>query len=102
MALGHYANNGSTNSANSVSIGFVAGGGSNGAGNVAIGSNAGKQVTGNNNISLGNTAGTVLNNNVYTSESILLGTGARVTGSTSSKSINSVIAIGKGADGSAT
>ena len=102
VALGHYANNGSTNSANSVSIGFVAGGGSNGAGNVAIGSNAGKQVTGNNNISLGNTAGTVLNNNVYTSESILLGTGARVTGSTSSKSINSVIAIGKGAEGSAT
>ena len=102
VALGHYANNGSTNSANSVSIGFVAGGGSNGAGNVAIGSNAGKQVTGNNNISLGNTAGTVLNNNVYTSESILLGTDARVTGSTSSKSINSVIAIGKGAEGSAT
>ena len=102
VALGHYANNGSTNSANSVSIGFVAGGGSNGAGNVAIGSNAGKQVTGNNNISLGNTAGTVLNNNVYTSESILLGTNARVTGSTSSKSVNSVIAIGKGAEGSAT
>ena len=102
VSLGHYANNGSTNSTNSVSIGFVAGGGSNGAGNVAIGSNAGKQVTGNNNISLGNTAGTVLNNNVYTSESILLGTGARVTGSTSSKSINSVIAIGKGAEGSAT
>ena len=102
VALGHYANNGSTNSANSVSIGFVAGGGSNGASNVAIGSNAGKQVTGNNNISLGNTAGTVLNNNVYTSESILLGTNARVTGSTSSKSVNSVIAIGKGAEGSAT
>ena len=102
VSLGHYANNGSTNSANSVSIGFVAGGGSNGAGNVAIGSNAGKQVTGNNNISLGNTAGTVLNNNVYTSESILLGTNARVTGSTASKSINSVIAIGKGAEGSAT
>ena len=102
VALGHYANNGSTNSANSVSIGFVAGGGSNGASNVAIGSNAGKQVTGNNNISLGNTAGTVLNNNVYASESILLGTNARVTGSTSSKSVNSVIAIGKGAEGSAT
>ena len=102
VALGHYANNGSTNSANSVSIGFVAGGGSNGASNVAIGTNAGKQVTGNNNISLGNLAGTVLNNNVYTSESIVLGTNARVTGSTSSKSVNSVIAIGKGAEGSAT
>ena len=102
VALGHYANNGSTNSANSVSIGFVAGGGSNGASNVAIGTNAGKQITGNNNISLGNTAGTVTNNNVYTSESILLGTEARVTGSTSSKSVNNVIAIGKSAEGSAT
>ncbi|MDU5010346.1 MAG: ESPR-type extended signal peptide-containing protein [Haemophilus parainfluenzae] len=102
VALGHYANNGSINSANSISIGWVAGGSSNGASNVAIGTNAGKQITGNNNISLGNTAGTVTNNNVYTSESILLGTEARVKGSTSSKSINSVIAIGKGAEGSAT
>ena len=102
VALGHYANNGSTNSTNSISIGWVAGGSSNGASNVAIGTNAGKQVTGNNNISLGNTAGTVNNANVYTSESILLGTEARVKGSTSSKSVNSVIAIGKGAEGSAT
>ncbi|MEZ7541155.1 ESPR-type extended signal peptide-containing protein [Veillonella rogosae] len=102
VALGHYANNGSINSANSISIGWVAGGSSNGASNVAIGTNAGKQITGNNNISLGNTAGTVTNNNVYTSESILLGTEARVKGSTSSKSVNNVIAIGKGAEGSAT
>ena len=102
VALGHYANNGSTNSTNSISIGWVAGGSSNGASNVAIGTNAGKQVTGNNNISLGNTAGTVNNANVYTSESILLGTEARVKGSTASKSINGVIAIGKGAEGSAT
>ena len=102
VALGHYANNGSTNSTNSISIGWVAGGSSNGASNVAIGTNAGKQVTGNNNISLGNTAGTVNNANVYTSESILLGTEARVKGSTASKSVNSVIAIGKGAEGSAT
>ena len=102
VALGHYANNGSINSANSISIGWVAGGSSNGASNVAIGTNAGKQITGNNNISLGNTAGTVTNNNVYTSESILLGTEARVKGSTSSKSVNNVIAIGKSAEGSAT
>ena len=102
VALGHYANNGSTNSTNSISIGWVAGGSSNGASNVAIGTNAGKQVTGNNNISLGNTAGTVNNANVYTSESILLGTEARVKGSTASKSVNSVIAIGRGAEGSAT
>ena len=101
VALGHYANNGSINSANSISIGWVAGGSSNGASNVAIGTNAGKQITGNNNISLGNTAGTVTNNNVYTSESILLGTEARVKGSTSSKSVNNVIAIGKSAEGSA-
>ena len=101
VALGHYANNGSINSTNSISIGWVAGGSSNGASNVAIGTNAGKQITGNNNISLGNTAGTVTNNNVYTSESILLGTEARVKGSTSSKSVNNVIAIGKGAEGSA-
>ena len=102
VSLGHYANNGSTNSTNSISIGWVAGGSSNGASNVAIGTNAGRQVTGNNNISLGNTAGTVNNANVYTSESILLGTEARVKGSTASKSVNSVIAIGKGAEGSAT
>ena len=102
VALGHYANNGSINSTNSISIGWTAGGSSNGASNVAIGTNAGKQITGNNNISLGNTAGTVTNNNVYTSESILLGTEARVKGSTSSKSVNNVIAIGKGAEGSAT
>ena len=102
VALGHYANNGSINSTNSISIGWVAGGSSNGASNVAIGTNAGKQVTGNNNISLGNTAGTVNNANVYTSESILLGTEARVKGSTASKSVNNVIAIGKGAEGSAT
>ena len=101
VALGHYANNGSINSANSISIGWTAGGNSNGASNVAIGTNAGKQITGNNNISLGNTAGTVTNNNVYTSESILLGTEARVKGSTSSKSVNNVIAIGKSAEGSA-
>ena len=101
VALGHYANNGSINSANSISIGWVAGGSSNGASNVAIGTNAGKQITGNNNISLGNTAGTVNNANVYTSESILLGTEARVKGSTSSKSVNNVIAIGKSAEGSA-
>ena len=101
VALGHYANNGSINSANSISIGWTAGGSSNGASNVAIGTNAGKQITGNNNISLGNTAGTVTNNNVYTSESILLGTEARVKGSTSSKSVNNVIAIGKSAEGSA-
>ena len=102
VALGHYANNGSTNSTNSISIGWVAGGSSNGASNVAIGTNAGRQVTGNNNISLGNTAGTVNNTNVYTTDSILLGTEARVKGSTASKSVNSVIAIGKGAEGSAT
>ena len=101
VALGHYANNGSINSTNSISIGWTAGGSSNGASNVAIGTNAGKQITGNNNISLGNTAGTVTNNNVYTSESILLGTEARVKGSTSSKSVNNVIAIGKSAEGSA-
>ena len=102
VALGHYANNGSTNSTNSISIGWVAGGSSNGASNVAIGTNAGRQVIGNNNISLGNTAGTVNNTNVYTTDSILLGTEARVKGSTASKSVNSVIAIGKGAEGSAT
>ena len=102
VSLGHYANNGSTNSTNSISIGWVAGGSSNGASNVAIGTNAGRQVTGNNNISLGNTAGTVNNTNVYTTDSILLGTEARVKGSTASKSVNSVIAIGKGAEGSAT
>ena len=101
VALGHYANNGSINSTNSISIGWTAGGTSNGASNVAIGTNAGKQITGNNNISLGTTAGTVTNNNVYTSESILLGTEARVKGSTSSKSVNNVIAIGKSAEGSA-
>ena len=102
VALGYQANNGSTNSTNSVSIGWAAGGASNGASNVAIGTAAGRQITGSNNISLGNTAGTVNNNNVYTSESILLGTEARVKGSTASKSVNSVIAIGKGAEGSAT
>ena len=102
VALGYQANNGSTNSTNSVSIGWAAGGASNGASNVAIGTAAGRQITGSNNISLGNTAGTVNNNNVYTSESILLGTEARVKGSTASKSVNSVIAIGKDAEGSAT
>ena len=101
VALGHYANNGATNSAYGINIGFVAGGGSNGTSNVAIGTNAGKQVTGSNNISVGTTAGTVLYNNVYTNESILLGTEAQVKGSTASKPINSVIAIGKGANGSA-
>ena len=102
VALGYQANNGSTNSTNSVSIGWAAGGASNGTSNIGIGTAAGRQITGNNNISLGNNAGTVNNNNVYTSESILLGTEARVKGSTASKSVNSVIAIGKGAEGSAT
>ena len=101
ISLGYQANNGASNNANSVSIGWAAGMQSNGASNVGVGSGAGRQIVGNNNVSIGNGAGNIANNNMYTSDSIMLGTQARAINGTASKAVSSVIAIGKGASGGA-
>ena len=102
ISLGYQANNGASNNANGVAIGWAAGMQSNGLNNVGVGTNAGRQVIGNNNTSLGNGAGNIANTKIYTSESIMLGTGAKVVGSSATKSIDNVIAIGKNTNGSAS
>ena len=102
ISLGYQANNGSTNNNQGVAIGWAAGMQSNGLNNVGVGTNAGRQVIGNNNTSLGNGAGNIANTKIYTSESIMLGTGAKVVGSSATKSIDNVIAIGKNTSGSAS
>ena len=102
ISLGYQANNGASNNTNGVAIGWAAGMQSNGLNNVGIGTNAGRQVIGNNNTSLGNGAGNIANTKIYTSESIMLGTGAKVVGSSATKSIDNVIAIGKNTSGSAS
>ena len=102
ISLGYQANNGASNNANGVAIGWTAGMQSNGLNNVGVGTNAGRQVIGNNNTSLGNGAGNIANTKIYTSESIMLGTGAKVVGSSATKSIDNVIAIGKNTSGSAS
>jgi len=102
ISLGYQANNGASNNANGVAIGWAAGMQSNGLNNVGVGTNAGRQVIGNNNTSLGNGAGNIANTKIYTSESIMLGTGAKVVGSSATKSIDNVIAIGKNTSGSAS
>ena len=102
VSLGYQANNSATNNANGVSIGWAAGMQSNGSSNVGIGTGAGRQISGNNNVSIGNGAGSITGNNVYTSESIMLGSNARVVNSSNSQSITNVIAIGNGASGGAS
>ena len=102
VSLGYQANNSATNNANGISIGWAAGMQSNGSSNVGIGSGAGRQISGNNNVSIGNGAGSITGNNVYTSESIMLGSNARVVNSSNSQSITNVIAIGNGASGGAS
>ena len=102
ISLGYQANNGASNNNNGVAIGWAAGMQSNGLNNVGVGTNAGRQVIGNNNTSLGNGAGNIANTKIYTSESIMLGTGAKVVGSSATKSIDNVIAIGKNTSGSAS
>ena len=102
ISLGYQANNGASNNTNGVAIGWAAGMQSNGLNNVGVGTNAGRQVIGNNNTSLGNGAGNIANTKIYTSESIMLGTGAKVVGSSATKSIDNVIAIGKNTSGSAS
>ena len=101
VSLGYQANNGATNNANGVSIGWAAGMQSNGSSNVGIGSGAGRQISGNNNVSIGNGAGNIASSNLYTSDSIMLGTEARAINGTASKAVSSVIAIGKKASGGA-
>ena len=102
ISLGYQANNGASNNTYGVAIGWAAGMQSNGLNNVGVGTNAGRQVIGNNNTSLGNGAGNIANTKIYTSESIMLGTGAKVVGSSATKSIDNVIAIGKNTSGSAS
>ena len=113
ISLGYQANNGASNNTYGVAIGWASGMQSNGLNNVGVGTNAGRQVIGNNNTSLGNGAGNIANTKIYTSESIMLGTGAKVVGSsatksidningTASKAVSSVIAIGKNTSGSAS
>ena len=102
VSLGYQANNSATNNANGVSIGWAAGMQSNGSSNVGIGTGAGRQISGNNNVSIGNGAGSITGNNVYTSESIMLGSNARVVNSSNSQSITNVIAIGNGTSGGAS
>ena len=102
VSLGYQANNSATNNANGVSIGWAAGMQSNGSSNVGIGTGAGRQISGNNNVSIGNGAGSITGNNVYTSESIMLGSNARVVNSSNSQSITNVIAVGNGASGGAS
>ena len=101
VSLGYQANNGASNNANSVSIGWAAGMQSNGSSNVGIGSGAGRQISGNNNVSIGNGAGNIASANLYTSDSIMLGSEARAINGTASKAVSSVIAIGKKASGGA-
>ena len=100
ISLGYQANNGASNNTYGVAIGWASGMQSNGLNNVGVGTNAGRQVIGNNNTSLGNGAGNIANTKIYTSESIMLGTGAKVVGSSATKSIDNVIAIGKNTSGS--
>ena len=102
ISLGYQANNGASNNTYGVAIGWASGMQSNGLNNVGVGTNAGRQVIGNNNTSLGNGAGNIANTKIYTSESIMLGTGAKVVGSSATKSIDNVIAIGKNTSGSAS
>ena len=101
ISLGYQANNGASNNANGVSIGWAAGMQSNGSSNVGIGSGAGRQISGNNNVSIGNGAGNIASANLYTSDSIMLGSEARAINGTASKAVSSVIAIGKKASGGA-
>ncbi|MBF1749279.1 MAG: hypothetical protein HXP10_03955, partial [Veillonella sp.] len=101
ISLGYQANNGASNNANGVSIGWAAGMQSNGSSNVGIGSGAGRQISGNNNVSIGNGAGNLASANLYTSDSIMLGSEARAINGTASKAVSSVIAIGKKASGGA-
>ena len=101
VSLGYQANNGASNNANSVSIGWAAGMQSNGANNVGVGSGAGRQIVGNNNVSIGAGAGNLASANLYTSDSIMLGSEARAINGTASKAVSSVIAIGKKASGGA-
>ena len=101
VSLGYQANNGASNNANSVSIGWAAGMQSNGANNVGVGSGAGRQIVGNNNVSIGAGAGNLASANLYTSDSIMLGSEARAINGTASKAVSSVIAIGKKALGGA-
>ena len=102
ISLGYQANNGASNNNNGVAIGWAAGMQSNGLNNVGVGTNAGRQIIGNNNTSLGNGAGNITSTNIYTSDSIMLGTGTKVVGSSATQSIDNVIAIGKNASGSAS
>ena len=102
VSLGYQANNSATNNANGISIGWAAGMQSNGSSNVGIGTGAGRQISGNNNVSIGNGAGSIPGNNVYTSESIMLGSNARAVNSSNSQPITNVIAIGNGASGGAS
>ena len=102
ISLGYQANNGASNNTYGIAIGWASGMQSNGLNNVGVGTNAGRQVIGNNNTSLGNGAGNIANTKIYTSESIMLGTGAKVVGSSATKSIDNVIAIGKNTSGSAS
>ena len=101
VSLGYQANNGASNNANGVSIGWAAGMQSNGANNVGVGSGAGRQIVGNNNVSIGAGAGNLASANLYTSDSIMLGSEARAINGTASKAVSSVIAIGKKALGGA-
>ncbi|MDU6765584.1 MAG: hypothetical protein E6445_11530, partial [Staphylococcus sp.] len=61
----------------------------------------GRQISGNNNVSIGNGAGNLASANLYTSDSIMLGSEARAINGTASKAVSSVIAIGKKASGGA-
>ena len=97
MSIGNSANAQAKNASYSIGIGFGAGLQSNGNTNVAIGRDAGRVLTGNNNISIGNSAG---NSNIFTSNSVMLGPNAKVTGSNATKKIDAVVVIGNEASAS--
>ena len=97
VSIGNSANAQAKNASYSIGIGFGAGLQSNGNTNVAIGRDAGRVLTGNNNISIGNSAG---NSNIFTSNSVMLGPNAKVTGSNATKKIDAVVVIGNEASAS--
>ena len=97
VSIGNSANAQAKNASYSIGIGFGAGLQSDGNTNVAIGRDAGRVLTGNNNISIGNSAG---NSNIFTSNSVMLGPNAKVTGSNATKKIDAVVVIGNEASAS--
>ena len=97
VSIGNSANAQAKNAGYSIGIGFGAGMQSVGNTNVAIGRDAGRVLTGNNNISIGNSAG---NNNIFTSNSVMLGPKAQVSDSNATKKIDAVVVIGNEASAS--